>query len=243
MEFIYFSPHLDDVILSCGGLIWQQVQEGHRVHIWTLCAGDPTAPLSNFARELHRRWGVGADPVAARRQEDIQACGRLTAEYRHFPIPDCIYRVGPISGTPLYPDEGALFGDLSGDEEQDIENWSEEILIEIPCDAFLVCPLAVGGHVDHKLTRRVVEQFGRPLSYYADYPYAATQHSTWKELVPKGYQCEPQVISPEALRIWQHSIAAYGSQISTFWLDNEAMALAIRDHLKHWGGIPIWKSV
>ena len=57
MEWIYFSPHLDDVALSCGGLAWEQSQSGSPVQVWTICAGDPPArPLSAFAEELHERW-------------------------------------------------------------------------------------------------------------------------------------------------------------------------------------------
>jgi len=41
MHWIYLSPHLDDAVLSCGGIIWQQVQSGHQVEIWTICAADP----------------------------------------------------------------------------------------------------------------------------------------------------------------------------------------------------------
>jgi LmbE family N-acetylglucosaminyl deacetylase len=242
MRIIYFSPHLDDAVLSCGGLIWQQVQDGHSVQIWTLCAGDPPGPLSNFARELHQRWGSGPNPVAARRQEDILACQRLGAACRHFPIPDCIYRVETHSSDFIYSDREAIFGTLNEDEALEIIKSSVEILVEIPQEAVLVCPLTVGGHVDHKLTRRVIEQFGRPLVYYADYPYAAAQYSEWKDLVPNGFRNEIQDISPEALRHWQDSVATYRSQISTFWPDKQAMEIAIRDYCMRWKGIPIWES-
>ena len=117
MEWIYFSPHLDDVALSCGGLVWEQRRAGQRVSIWTLCAGDPPAgALSPFAQSLHARWQTGADAVALRRQEDIAACAALEAEYRHLDVPDCIYRRGEVSRQVIYASESDIFGELKAEE-------------------------------------------------------------------------------------------------------------------------------
>ncbi|MBA4379671.1 MAG: PIG-L family deacetylase, partial [Anaerolinea sp.] len=58
MRWIYISPHLDDAVLSCGGLIWEQSHAGTQVEIWTVCTGDPPeGPLSPFAEVLHAEWG------------------------------------------------------------------------------------------------------------------------------------------------------------------------------------------
>src|SRR5512147_1498099 len=108
MEWIYLSPHFDDVALSCGALVWEQATAGHTVNIWTVCAGDqPPGPLSPFAKKLHQRWETGGDAVYLRRREDIQSCAQMGAAYRHFSIPDCIYRG---SSEPFYNSEEALFG-------------------------------------------------------------------------------------------------------------------------------------
>ena len=56
MRWIYLSPHFDDAVLSCGGLIRAQSQEGLAVEIWTIFAGDPPpGPLSEFALKIHAR--------------------------------------------------------------------------------------------------------------------------------------------------------------------------------------------
>ncbi|MRR32548.1 PIG-L family deacetylase, partial [bacterium] len=102
MQWIYLSPHLDDAVLSCGGMIAEQASGGDSIQIWTICAGAPPAGrLSPFARKLHQRWGTGRDAIKVRRLEDRAACQRLGAVSRHFPIPDCIYRQDPITGRPL----------------------------------------------------------------------------------------------------------------------------------------------
>jgi len=53
MNWIYISPHLDDVAFSSGGLVWEQSNAGEQVGIWTIFAGDPpVGPLSDFAEKL-----------------------------------------------------------------------------------------------------------------------------------------------------------------------------------------------
>lgn len=85
MQTIYLSPHLDDVALSCGGLVWQEAQAGEQVAIWTICAGGiPPGPLSDFAKKLHKRWQTGRNAVKHRRQEDIASCSILDAGFRQI---------------------------------------------------------------------------------------------------------------------------------------------------------------
>lgn len=103
MHWIYLSPHLDDVALSCGGLVWEQSQAGEQVEVWTVCAGDPPpGPLSPFAEELHRRWKTGPEAAQPRREEDKRSLEFLGASPRHFPLPDCIYRRA-ADGRALFP--------------------------------------------------------------------------------------------------------------------------------------------
>lgn len=42
MRWIYISPHLDDAVLSAGGLIYEQTRAGHEVEIWTFMCGFPS---------------------------------------------------------------------------------------------------------------------------------------------------------------------------------------------------------
>ena len=84
-RYVYLSPHLDDAVLSCGGLIHRQRQEGESVLVVTIFAGSADqAAASDFATSLCRSWGLGPDPVMARRIEDQRALSFLSAEYRHL---------------------------------------------------------------------------------------------------------------------------------------------------------------
>jgi LmbE family N-acetylglucosaminyl deacetylase len=236
--WIYLSPHFDDAVFSCGGLIWQQSQAGQAVEIWTVCAGDiPSGPLTPFAQELHARWGTGLASVEVRRAEDEAACRIVGAAWRHFSLPDCIYRrLPPLPGDP--PDAGApvitrnddLWLPVSPGEASlvnQVADWLRQGLEQAGPDVRLVSPLGVGGHIDHRLVRAAAENLGRPLWYYADYPYAVKNGFDPVKWLGKNRQVYARPISKGAVCAWQAATAAYDSQLSSFWPGLEKMRLEI----------------
>ena len=259
MQWIYLSPHLDDVALSCGGLVWEQAQTGHPVSIWTICAGDvPAGPLSPFAESLHARWQTSPQAAAHRRQEDIAACIHLSASYRHFAIPDCIYRRAEPGSQPvgegdpwtseanngvfLYDSRETIFGPLHPAEAGLVRQLTTDLSQTLPLSAELVCPMTLGGHADHRLTRLAAEGLGRRLWYYADYPYAIEEIDQIAALEASGWQKTLFPLSPFGLAAWQEAVAAHQSQISTFWPDLTAMRLALAAYLDRFGGLPLWRN-
>jgi LmbE family N-acetylglucosaminyl deacetylase len=241
MKWIYLSPHLDDAVLSCGGLIWDQVQQGERVEIWTICAGNPPPdPLSAYAASLHERWQTAGQAPAERRAEDMLACQRLGATPRYFNLPDCIYRRSPENGESLYNSELELFGEIHPAEAGLVDSLTKDLAQAIPEGASLVSPLTVGGHADHRLVRAAAEGSGLPLWYYADYPYVQWLRGIPDELV---IDLEPTVfpVSQAGLAAWVESVASYVSQISTFWFSREDMEIEIRGFSQKNGGVQLWR--
>lgn len=230
MKRVYLSPHFDDVALSCGGLVWEQVQRGDAVTVWTICGGNPAPdqPYSAFAQLLHERWNSGPEAVTVRRAEDIASCQTMGASWRHFPLTDCIYRTG-LAGQHLYPSEESLWGALHEEDLPLIQALAQTMRQEIPADAQIVSPLTLGDHVDHKLVRAAAEQTGRHLVYYADYPYATKPESQVRlaALYAAGWEALPGAVSRAGLVAWQAAVAAHRSQISTFWKDLAEMAGAM----------------
>jgi LmbE family N-acetylglucosaminyl deacetylase len=238
---IYLSPHLDDVALSCGGLIWEQTNAGKQVEIWTICAGDPPAgDLSPFAEELHCRWGTGRDATSHRRNEDINSCKILGSRYRHLEIPDAIYRRHPKTGEVLYHSAEILNEQLAEIEASLIKSLTTEIARLLPENPVVVSPIALGNHVDHQVTRAVAERLNVPLTFYADYPYVEEEKGRLHFLLPPGYQPQIHPISKNGLKAWQDSIAVHESQISTFWENEQAMRHAVSRYHNEFGGIPLW---
>jgi LmbE family N-acetylglucosaminyl deacetylase len=243
MEWVFLSPHPDDVALSCGGAVWERSRHGDAVSIWTICAGDPAGgAISPFARALQQRWETGHASAAQRRLEDQASCAVLDAAFLHLPIPDCIYRKAPDSEEYLYACEEALWRPVHP-ADAGLEAWlSEELLRHLPCRAELVCPLALGGHVDHRLTRQAAERLGRSLWYYADYPYVLSNDAQLAALAEAGWTARLEPVSDPGLSAWVGSVAAHLSQISTFWPDVQVMRQALTDYRDRAGGVYLWQA-
>jgi LmbE family N-acetylglucosaminyl deacetylase len=240
MKWIYLSPHLDDVALSLGGLVWEQTQAGEQAAIWTICAGDPpSGVLSPFAEALHARWGTGEQSMPARRAEDISACRILGADYLHFEVPDCIYRRSSLNGEPLYASEEALWWPVHPDEESLVANLTAQLQTQLPDQFHLVCPLTLGNHVDHRLTRTAAERLGIPLKFYADYPYVL-QNENRRKL--KNLRSRRYPISSNGLYAWQAAVATHHSQISTFWSGLPEMRVAIQEYQQQMDGVMLFSK-
>ncbi|MBN2146991.1 MAG: PIG-L family deacetylase [Anaerolineales bacterium] len=242
MGWIYLSPHFDDIALSCGGLVWEQAQGGAHVAVWTVCAGEqPPGPYSAFAEMLHNRWETGPIATEQRREEDILSCKRMGADYLHLSIADCIYRRSETNGEHLYTSDESIMGALHIDEMPLAVRLAGELMERLPEEATLVCPLALGGHVDHRLTRTAAERTGRPLLYYADYPYVLKQGVMLEQMRSEGWQEVDYPVAEEGLASWQEVVAAHASQISTFWADLAEMQAAIAAYWGEIQGVRLWK--
>ena len=217
--------------------------------IWTMCAGDPPeGGVSSFAQSLHTRWGTGREAISTRRKEDIASCTQLKASYRHFDVPDCIYRQAHISKGDgdrpvehLYPSEASIFGPIHPSDRKLIDWLSKQLETELPSQCQIVCPLALGGHVDHQVVRAAVEHSKRPIWYYADYPYALACSHEIEALALEGWERRIFPISSDGLTAWQGSIAAHRSQINSFWSDLSSMREAINTYSGQNKGIVLWK--
>ena len=245
MKRVYLSPHLDDVVFSCGGLVWEEVQSGHHVEIWTLCAGDPPdEDYSSFVEMLHQAWGLESGVVARRRQEDVKACQTLGALPRHFQIPDCIYRRSPEDGAWLYTYEDALFGGLHPVEKPLVDELQSRLRKELQDVDRVIAPLGIGNHVDHELTRKAVRDLGLPVYYYADYPYAREAiNQSLLELMDdsEDWQQERHMIPQEAIAAWQKASLCYQSQFHIFWEDRQELREQIAAYSTSMSGMVLWK--
>jgi LmbE family N-acetylglucosaminyl deacetylase len=212
MRWIYLSPHLDDAVLSAGGLIFEQTRSGIPVEIWTfMCGYPPDGDFSPFAELLHKLWGFSSaeETVRERREEDRRAAAVVGAQVTHFDFLDCIYRRG-ASGEWLYSD----ISFPPHPEDADIPNRiAETISARLQPDDVLVCQLAVGSHVDHVLVRQGAERVGRSLLYDIDIPYFLTKP---EELDPKsaGMSETLHPITESGLKSWQEAVLEYKSQLA-----------------------------
>lgn len=242
---LFFSPHFDDAVLSCGGMIHKLAQERRYVRVMTLMAQDmpPNPPNTPIVRDLHTRWKTNENPVKMRRLEDEKAIEGLGALFTHvMMMPDCVYRV--VEGEVLYPSEASLFGDVH--PKDDVNKLYEYSLLYHPETLYL--PLAVGNHVDHQIVRDLGRRLKHDipkvrLLFYEDYPYSRDKNATAQALdrlkkLESTMYFEPQIVelSEEDVNAKIRAAACYQSQISTFWDSLAQMEREIRQDLLETGG-------
>ena len=241
---IYLSPHLDDVVLSCGGTIARQTAAGEAVLVVTIFAGDPDLTcLSPLAEDLQAAWGHPPAPYATRRAEDRAAMRHLGAIFVHLGFRETIYRFDARS-DPLYPDEESLF-DQPHPADAPLIVRLEAALRPLVCGlgpTILYAPLAVGQHVDHQLVSQVALRLLSPpetapdLWYYEDFPYAAglvphhapdSVEAALNRHNNGGWQSDDVAID---LAPKVEAIACYSSQMQTLFGDEPTMIRAVRDY-------------
>src|SRR5215217_193051 len=238
MRWIYLSPHLDDAVLSAGGLIYDQARAGIPVEIWTfMCGYAPEDAVSPFAAMLHQMWGFSSaeETTRLRREEDKNAAAVVGATTFHFDFLDCIYRRG-ANGEWLYSD---VFGPPHLEDAALPSQIAAEISTYLQPEDVLVCQLSVGSHVDHVLVRQAAELLGRPLLYDIDIPYIFYKS---EEFAPKSAQMRETThfISNAGVRSWQEAVLQYASQLPAL---GEAMATsqyAQESILAYWSE---WKGI
>lgn len=242
VDLLVLSPHLDDAALSLGGHLHNLSCSGARVQVLTLATADPVGALSSVAEELHRRWGLGADAMAVRRGEDLEACGLLGVEAVHWPLTDALYRQTSKGGEPLYPTLRSLFGPLHRADRGRAREMAEQFR-ELPTAERICVPLGMGGHVDHMLTRRAAElAWGARVEYYEDFPYAQSLRARLRALGwPWRWRGHVRPLTAEALAAKCRAIACYRSQLGTVFTGLEDMEQRVEAFARRRGGEKFWR--
>ncbi len=239
MRWIYISPHFDDAVLSCGGLIWEQTHSGIPVEIWTVMAGNPPpGPVSELITRDHANWKTGTpqETVALRRIEDQNGARSVGATVRHLNTVDALYR-RTDTGSLLYT--RTVFDPIHPRDTGVVEAAAQQIAENLTQHDTIVCPLAIGNHVDHLLTRQAVEKLERPRWYYAEIPYTL-KNTSELEAATAHLKGKTFFISPQGLAAWQKGIAAHASQLSTLFENLQDMRQQIKNYHLSRSGLTIW---
>ena len=186
--------------------------------------------------------GAG-DLMATRRLEDERYAAFAEVSMVWLDLADAVYRG--------YEGDDELLGDPRADDPAPVDLLRREIVRLEPQRVYL--PLAVGGHVDHRLARDAgtallhdarrwvmpgPEYLGR-IAYYEDFPYAWWDEFTRIEELPGGTLPglpEGVSVAPEYADVSDmlerkiRGIALYESQIDRLFTDTKAMADAVRSH-------------
>jgi hypothetical protein len=164
------------------------------------------------------------------------ACQTFGARKVHFGYLDCIYRKVPATGEAVITSDEDLFSLNKPDELGLVDLVAENLLSRLEEPSIWVCPLSLGGHVDHRIVRLAAEKVRKLLLYYADLPYA---FSIPAHIVPGMIQFSLD-IPEENLEFWKQGVLQYASQISSFWKDESEVAAQYSDYVRQYKGLPFW---
>ncbi|WP_328946224.1 PIG-L family deacetylase [Streptomyces sp. NBC_00250] len=190
---LVLSPHLDDAVLSCGGLLgW----DGRRapVTVASLFTEATPPPYTLSARQYLKQTGAddAEELFAERRAEDRRVLERLDVHCRHVGLVDGLFRrlPRPRRGTArlarLLPEVAHVYptyrlhlsrGRVSPHDAETLRAVAATVdeLLPGSSGGLVLAPLGVGGHADHVLVRTAAERSGRRVVYYSDFPY--NQHA------------------------------------------------------------------
>jgi LmbE family N-acetylglucosaminyl deacetylase len=210
---LVLSPHYDDAALSCGGLLALLSTHRRRPRVAVIFGAepDPCAPLTEFARFQHERWGLApGDVIAGRQREEAAAMRILEAETDVLPFGDAIYR------GDAYTTEVSLFSPPAALEAALPQEITRALNLPPHADDIRIyAPLALGGHVDHRLAHgagRLLVQAGWTVWFYEDLPYALHDPTAVPEMGREG-DWEPRLV--DVSDYWREKMAAvlaYSSQ-------------------------------
>ncbi|PWF88918.1 PIG-L family deacetylase [Kocuria rosea] len=234
--WLFLSPHLDDAVLSCAGLM-----EAYGIRrditvatIFTEAEPPPhTRAARSFLRQCSRHDAISL--FNDRRSEDQVALAGLGVRQRHLGATDALFRqrrttkavLGPLARVlpelvhlyPTYRFDIAL-GRISRSDRALIAHLRASVadLLEQTEADLLFCPVGVGRHVDHLIARMVGSQFPEQVVYYSDFPY---NQSAGPDLAfVQKHQLVAWKWAVEPVRKKQH-INQYPSQVPALFPDGD----------------------
>ena len=216
---LFLSPHLDDVVFSCGGLAAVLHDRGWHTILATAFTAT-VLPTTGFALacQLDKGLSPDVDYMALRRAEDMEAARILGFdEVLHLNFAEAPHR-GYESAQALFGDihdNDAILPALSASLAQLQHDHSPELV---------VAPQGLGNHVDHiQMVRAVDQAIMAALVRYRDTPYAI-RHSIGER--------DPVAVAVDITKVLHRKLqasCAYATQIGYQFGGAEQTATALRN--------------
>src|SRR5262249_52194579 len=151
----------------------------------------------------------------------------LGSDYRWLEFPDAIYR------GDLYLSDEDLFGAVKDGDAAVATAVATAIagLVEETCAPRVYLPLAVGGHVDHRICRAAATALPVEVLLYEDFPYTATPGAVEEAVRSSGLSLKPELVDvSDAIDRRLAAIGAYPSQIPTIFRHYGPFERVVREY-------------
>jgi LmbE family N-acetylglucosaminyl deacetylase len=184
VDVVVVSPHLDDAVLSLGGLIGREVTAGKSVEVVSCFTSGP--PLDSIP-PAQRVFG----DYSVRRAEDERALAILGARHRWLELHERIWRDPPLART-LH----VFHTPPRMDDFRELRAIRAAIGALLDSGALVYAPLAIGHHVDHTevalaaLREVLVRGAFDQLRFYED-PYALGRRCRTQHFVARKRMWRP----------------------------------------------------
>lgn len=189
-DAVFLSPHLDDAIWSCGGLIAKLTSENKQVLIVTFFTQARDKPISRDGIRFVNLCGfsVPSTLFSARQQEDITSCKLLKSHFQHLGYCDALFRHQPSRFSTIIPQHSLSYPSLPRVFSGKLSVFDNKVLLNQLVSSIhtvlevngknstsLYSPLGIGNHVDHLLLYKAATAIHRRITYWADAPYSASR--------------------------------------------------------------------
>ncbi len=259
---VFLSPHLDDVVLSCGATVAKLRHQGERVIILTVMAGEPSEPILDTpaVRALRAAPSAVQEAVKQRRLEDEQAATCLGVQVYHLDLLDSAFRTAAAPSGPmaLYPTPESQVGPVHPADELKVRLLSTPLPFTeaVTC---LYAPLSAGHDVDHQLVRDWALVLSGPstapeLRFYGEFPAILERPAQESALRYFGAMVPALNLAAETLTVTEvemtmklSAISCYMSQVRpNHWDDRATMERKLNDWMRATGGGPserFWRII
>ena len=239
---LVLSPHLDDAVLSLGGMMAQKVSSGQSVVVYNLFCAPYHGPLSPAAQRLHEGWGDPEDLAGLRLQEDRQALEVIGAQQIIGDARDLIYRQS-VQGTWLYTNMEDIQGERNPEDNALVNTYFNKLSGMFSKDKFdFYTPLGIGGHIDHVLAFDIgvrMHQAGYNVKFYEDLPYALRKDYLSSRInTLKNMRSSVELFPLVMLERKIEALHYYQSQIDSLFENEDNMRDWIRQEALRMSGAP-----
>ncbi len=184
----FVSPHQDDAILSAGGLI-TYLSKKTKVSIINVFNGMGEKPYTLSTKAFFKQCGfLNSHSLEEQRcREDSYVADKLGINLFNLNFNDALLRKKDIKNKvfkyigSLLPELLHVYpiyrihiknGKISVFDSILIKSFKDKIREIIKeKNAVVFCPCSLGGHIDHKIVKKVCIDLFKRLIYWADFPY------------------------------------------------------------------------
>lgn len=183
LKCVFISPHFDDAVLSCGGLMLELAGKTDMtvVNVFSKAnVGPYTLSASRFLK-FSGNHSSAQELYSARELEDKSALQKLGAKIINLGLEDALFRrkdsksiFGKILPEfnhvyPTYPLHIVKGANPNDPAFEQVKNELKKIYEEN--NTIYFAPYGIGNHADHQVVSSISKALFRKLVLYSDFPY------------------------------------------------------------------------